>query len=135
MHLSGAIVQGLLGGAKENSPRKPRIAERHYGIMHQTTFDPKIHREEDKFWNYLEEEYVASNQMKWYIRKVHQIFPVSECGINIWWILQGDVIFQDTPAAFPFYRSFSKEHPLSGWDNLYACDKDEAPRTLEKGKP
>ncbi|KAK3616099.1 hypothetical protein LTR22_027179 [Elasticomyces elasticus] len=61
----GAVLRGL-EGAEMVTSRKSR---RHYGIVIQTTFDPKIHPQSCKVWDPLEESWKADDQMSWCIAK------------------------------------------------------------------
>ncbi|KAL4747143.1 hypothetical protein BDW72DRAFT_209839 [Aspergillus terricola var. indicus] len=71
----GAVHRGLEGNKVES-----RIARRHYGVNCCTPFWPCLHKDDDphKKWNALEEIYIVSRQMVWYIKKVgrqdHLIF-------------------------------------------------------------
>ncbi|GJC92644.1 HSP70 family chaperone [Colletotrichum higginsianum] len=46
-----------------------RIARMSYGVKFYTKFDPKLHRLKDKFWDEIEQEWKAKDQMEWYMKK------------------------------------------------------------------
>ncbi|KAJ5239090.1 hypothetical protein N7468_003709 [Penicillium chermesinum] len=60
------------------------LANQSLGMIYtQVPFDKSIHRQQDKVWDCLEGQYVAKDQMKWYLRKVSArcaLFPA--CLIN-----------------------------------------------------
>ncbi|KAH8430563.1 Hsp70 family protein [Aspergillus melleus] len=92
----GAVLHSLDG------PQK--IARRHYGIKHTEIFNPKVHKEEDKYWDPVEGKYM------------------------------GDEIGDDNTDVSPWYHVFWLDASLSGSHEFYACDKDKAPDVFTKGE-
>ncbi|TID04793.1 Heat shock 70 kDa protein 12A [Colletotrichum higginsianum] len=68
----GAVIQGLTRqnlGIGISVRVSSRIARMSYGVKFYTKFDPKLHRLKDKFWDEIEQEWKAKDQMEWYMKK------------------------------------------------------------------
>lgn len=61
----GAVRRGLEGVELVLSRR----SRRNYGVLCVETFIPGLHPPSSKRWEELEQEWVADNRIKWYIRK------------------------------------------------------------------
>ncbi|TQN64011.1 Heat shock 70 kDa protein 12A, partial [Colletotrichum shisoi] len=68
----GAVIQGLTRqnlGIGISVRVSSRIARMNYGVKFSTRFDPKLHRLESKCWDEIEQEWKATDQIEWYIKK------------------------------------------------------------------
>ncbi|PYI00230.1 actin-like ATPase domain-containing protein [Aspergillus sclerotiicarbonarius CBS 121057] len=61
---AGAVYRGLDGNQVES-----RIARRNYGITCNAPYIEGVHSPNDKCWDDLQERYLATDQMEWYIKK------------------------------------------------------------------
>ncbi|KAI1272591.1 hypothetical protein F5Y07DRAFT_403302 [Xylaria sp. FL0933] len=85
----GAVIKGFLEEPKPDDAQAPimiasTVARASYGVMFQTPFNPLRHLLKDKIWDENEETWMASNQMKWYLKRgqlVSKIEPVRAS----WW--------------------------------------------------
>ncbi|KAK6227405.1 hypothetical protein QIS74_00960 [Colletotrichum tabaci] len=67
----GAVIQGLTRQTLAFGLPvrvKSRIARMNYGVLIIPKFDPKLHRPKDKYWYEIDQDWVAKNQMEWYIK-------------------------------------------------------------------
>ncbi|KAF8465524.1 hypothetical protein BDZ91DRAFT_772210 [Kalaharituber pfeilii] len=105
----GAILRGLQGDV---AVVQSRLSRRYYGVVHDSSFDPTKHHEEDKRWHELRCEWVVRNRMQWYIRR-------------------GDVTTEAKKISFPFYRTISVDDVKGGKHQLrtelWVCDEEKAP--------
>ncbi|KAM6531674.1 hypothetical protein FSOLCH5_001128 [Fusarium solani] len=87
----GAVVQGLTTHNLSPSLEvkvQARIARMSYGVRHQTPFIAGYHNLEDKFWDENHHEYMATNQMRWYL-------------------IEGEDVANKQPVRESFHRLFS----------------------------
>jgi len=105
----GAIIRGLQGDV---AAVQSRLSRRYYGVVHDSSFDPSKHREDEKKWHDLRCEWVVRNRMQWYIRR-------------------GDVTMEAKKISFPFYRTIKAEDVKNGKHQLrtelWVCDEEKAP--------
>lgn len=105
----GAIIRGLQG---EVAAVQSRLSRRYYGVVHDSSFDPTKHSEDEKKWHELRCEWVVRNRMQWYIRR-------------------GDVTTEMKKMSFPFYRTVKADDVKNGFHQLrtelWVCDEEKAP--------
>ncbi|KAJ5696743.1 hypothetical protein N7536_007155 [Penicillium majusculum] len=68
----GAIVKGFLaghGGAGSHLTVVSTIARQSLGIKHAAEYNFAIHQTEDKYYDQVEGNWMAGNQMEWYMKK------------------------------------------------------------------
>lgn len=74
----GALYKGFLSGSSSDSSRAPisvisTISRASYGAKYRTKFDDDMHLKEDKVWSDEEQDWMAHNQMEWYLREVYTL--------------------------------------------------------------
>ncbi|KAJ5726922.1 hypothetical protein N7493_005949 [Penicillium malachiteum] len=104
----GAVLRGLEGNQVDN-----RISRAHYGVTHQSPYDPHLHYECEKEWDAYEERWEVLNRLTWYIKK-------------------REAISENTPIKFPFYRTVDLNSKLCFRDYLYICFEEAAPDALNE---
>ena len=62
---SGAVHRGQEGNQIDG-----RIARASYGVTNYVTWDSAEHSPEEAHWNSLEENWIVSDRMSWFIKKV-----------------------------------------------------------------
>lgn len=75
----GAIVKGFLaghGGAGSHLTVVSTIARQSLGIKHAAEYNFAIHQTEDKYYDQVEGNWMAGNQMEWYMKKVAPRFQL-----------------------------------------------------------
>ncbi|KAJ5999493.1 hypothetical protein N7451_007303 [Penicillium sp. IBT 35674x] len=105
--ISGAVYRGLEGNQVQN--RKARC---HYGVQHQSVFDPIHDKKTDRRWDEFEERWVVYHGITWYIRK-------------------GKSISEDSPIKISFQRLVSIDGPFVFTDSLMFSVKENAPRDCQ----
>ncbi|KAL4951773.1 hypothetical protein BDW69DRAFT_186084 [Aspergillus filifer] len=102
-----AVVKSAVHYGLEGNTIECRIARRHYGVLHNVLFDPKVHSDDDpcKFWDDLEETYRTSS--------VRENEPIR---VGYW---RG--VRADKAASFVFH------------DTMYFCVDEDAPAIRNKG--
>ncbi|KAI0198444.1 hypothetical protein F4808DRAFT_451975 [Astrocystis sublimbata] len=71
----GSVLAGATGcGLIENAVKvKSRVARMCYGWRYQTPFDENLHDTRDKVWSDLENNWMATSQMEWVIKRGQDI--------------------------------------------------------------
>ncbi|XXH01907.1 hypothetical protein Hte_008269 [Hypoxylon texense] len=91
----GAVYKGFLDNCDNMNEAKPpimvtsTISRAHFGIIYMTKFQEGEHLEEDREWDIFKEEWAASNQTSWFIKK-------------------GEDVSQSNPVRRTFYQHFRK---------------------------
>ncbi|KAL6919654.1 hypothetical protein FSHL1_003633 [Fusarium sambucinum] len=68
----GAVVQGLLRHNPSSGLGvvvESRIARMSYGVMYRTPFVPGKHKKKDQVWCAMEQQWMANNQMEWFLQE------------------------------------------------------------------
>ncbi|KAF4975290.1 hypothetical protein FZEAL_7903 [Fusarium zealandicum] len=113
----GAVVQGLASrylapGLGVNITA--RMARMSYGVRFQTVFDPKLHQLCDKEWCEKQQEFMARNQMDWFLKEGDDMITKSPVQKEY------TMLFSHPPAeiANDIYCSSTFPPPLRGDDTV-----------------
>ncbi|KAF4923441.1 hypothetical protein CGCVW01_v004637 [Colletotrichum viniferum] len=117
----GAVYKGFLEGpaasdekaiTKVEAPIKvtSTVSRSSYGIKYTTVFDPMHHNREDQMWDELEGQKMASNQMRWYLKRGH-------------------VVSKKNPVRHDFYELVKTADEFNGKVNitLWVCEELKPP--------
>jgi hypothetical protein len=114
----GAVFKGFLDGKAsgldnddDNIAARIRvtstISRASYGVKYQTSFDDDMHLEADKAWDSDEGDWMATNQMNWYLKR-------------------GDNVSKKSPVSHSYYRTYRSDFGGTFSVNLFQCE-DETP--------
>ncbi|CAM1509778.1 Fc.00g001130.m01.CDS01 [Cosmosporella sp. VM-42] len=117
----GAVFKGFLGGMAAGTGPKGNyqdvaapirvtstVSRASYGIKFRTPYNAALHLEEDKEWDFNENEMKAGNQMQWYIKR-------------------GENVSTKDPVSHSYYRTFRKDYSGTLDIDLYQCNDLEPP--------
>lgn len=109
-----AVVRGAVLSGLQEKVVTSRKARRHYGVRICTPFDKYQHSPKNKYWDILEETYLADNQTCWHVKK-------------------GDDLPTEEPILLSFYKNWSCNDPIPEWSNdcIIVSDAPQAPREYE----
>ncbi|KAM3436279.1 hypothetical protein MY4824_004430 [Beauveria thailandica] len=85
-----------------------RICRMGYGFTQDEPWDSRKHHPDDAYWDSLAEEYRASNQMNWFLKK-------------------GDTLDDASSSTHQFYRLLTASSKLDIEVKLYFCNSDVLP--------
>ncbi|KAI0970582.1 hypothetical protein F4678DRAFT_479977 [Xylaria arbuscula] len=113
----GAVMKGFLDEDKLDGTEAPiritsTVSRASYGIEYNTVYNPLVHLEEDKIWDDNEEDWKATNQMKWYLRRAQVVSKIE-------------------PVRLVWYK-FLREEQFDGTLStpLFQCDDEVPPKRL-----
>lgn len=79
-----------------------------YGIYYNRIFDPSKHQQADKFWSETHNDYLADNQMKWFLKEVFWV-PKHLLALDLLLTYsQGDDVSSKRPVRHDFVRLYSE---------------------------
>ncbi|KAM3445461.1 hypothetical protein NHJ13734_000374 [Beauveria thailandica] len=85
-----------------------RICRMGYGFKQDEHWNSDKHRQEDKYWDSLAEEYKASSQMNWFLKK-------------------GDALDDASSSTHQYYRLLTASSQLDIKEELHFCTSDVLP--------
>ncbi|KAI8655978.1 hypothetical protein NCS55_01251700 [Fusarium keratoplasticum] len=116
----GAVYKGFISGTA-SSNRECRIpiqvtstiSRARYGMSHAVPFDPKLHLQQDKIWNETAHEWMADNQVTWYLKK-------------------GENVSTKDPVSHPFWNMYKTTNSFDGTSQVTICQcHEDTPPTRE----
>lgn len=133
-----AVVRGAVLSNLEGRLVASRKARRHYGINASDIWDVSKHSLENKYWDKVEGEWRADNQISWHIKR-DQDLPVSHATLfefyRTWDLEEGypdsihtSIVVSDAENAPSEYKQTTQTRVLCKFD----ANIDDVPRTLFK---
>ncbi|OTB06206.1 hypothetical protein M426DRAFT_55720 [Hypoxylon sp. CI-4A] len=118
----GAVFKGFLNSHEDDEADQRKlsiapisvmstISRANFGTEFQTPFDGNRHLEKDKRWDPIREEWMADNQMHWYIRK-------------------GDDVSKSEPVSAEWARDFRSRLDMTLGEDVYQCTDIIAPSRM-----
>jgi len=135
----GAVFKGFLDGVCEGDLTTPSggiletpimisstVSRASFGNVFRSTFDATEHLEEDKEWSSDEHEWKATNQMRWYLKRVCLTVPVPPI-MNVTDLMQGENVSKKDPVQGNFYK-LNREDPGRNFTiEFLQCHDSDAP--------
>ncbi|KAF5667436.1 Hsp70 chaperone protein [Fusarium denticulatum] len=107
----GAVVHGITNhglSATLGVTVGARVARNSYGVMFGTKFDPQKHRQCDKRWSEVHQEWRAENQMQWFLQ-------------------EGDNMLTKKPVRRGYHRLYSEKIGQIS-ETIYICSEFPPPQ-------